>query len=56
MFSSEDGLYPHIELAAKLGIKNFGLGEERWAPWVHIEDVAGAILHCVENKDIFKGR
>jgi NAD dependent epimerase/dehydratase family enzyme len=55
VLSSKDGLYPYLKMAALCGVQKLG-SKDRYVPWVHVEDVAGAIVHCAENPNSFKGK
>lgn len=55
VFSSQGGLFPNLELASKMRVKQFGNGQQ-FVPWVHIEDLASACLHIAGKFDSFSGK
>lgn len=49
VIAKEDGIYPKVSGPIKAGIGSpLGSGEQ-WVPWVHVEDVAGAIAHFIAH-------
>lgn len=52
VLSAEEGALKKMLPAFKLGIGGkLGTGEQ-WMSWVHVEDVAKALIYCLENEDI----
>ncbi|MHC4848109.1 MAG: TIGR01777 family oxidoreductase [Planctomycetota bacterium] len=47
----EDGAYPQLRRIFKLFLGGtIGLGKG-WFSWVHVDDVVGVFLHCLDNED-----
>ena len=52
VLSSSGGAIPKMLLPFKLGIGGPVAGGRQYMPWVHVEDVAGAILLCLDTESI----
>ena len=55
VLSSNGGLLPSLEMASKMRAKKFGKGGQ-YAPWVHIEDLAMALVHVTQNIQKYNGK
>lgn len=51
VLSKDGGALPAIAKPVKLGLgAPLGKGKQ-WMPWIHLEDVAAAFVHCLENEN-----
>ncbi|MEX1141767.1 MAG: TIGR01777 family oxidoreductase [Thermoleophilaceae bacterium] len=50
VLSAEGGALKEMMLPFKLGVGGPVAGGRQYVPWVHADDVAGAIAHCLESE------
>lgn len=48
-------MFPFLKLFSALRGKKYGSGGQ-YLPWIHVEDIAYALLHVIDNKTAFRGK
>lgn len=55
VLSTEGGALPQMALPIKFGVGAPLASGKQWMPWIHIDDLAGQFVHCIESPTMESG-